>query len=89
MIEASVFYQSGSPDLGTDFLDEVQRMIDVVRARPKLGSPVGRGLRRALMQRFPFSIVYAEDPGEIVIVAVAHQSRRPGYWSKRLAPPHR
>ncbi len=84
MIDASIFYQRASQELGTDFLDEVQRMINVLRDRPKLGSPAGRGMRRTPLQRFPFSIVYAEELDAIVIIAIAHHSRRPGYWNKRL-----
>jgi hypothetical protein len=44
----------------------------------------GDGLtRRALVARFPYQVVYRIRPGEIVIVAVAHLKRRPGYWKNR------
>jgi hypothetical protein len=36
------------------------------------------------MQRFPFSVVYLDDPELIAIIAVAHTKRRPGYWKGRL-----
>ena len=83
MIGASLFYQALSHELGQDFLDEVQRVVDLLREQPKLGRSAGPGLRRALLQRFPFSFIYAEEPDAILVVAVAHQSRRPGYWRKR------
>jgi toxin ParE1/3/4 len=83
MIEASVFYEARSDGLGFEFLDGVQRVIDLVREHPKLGKSVGGGFRRAVLRRFPFSLIYSEGPTEIVIIAVAHQKRRPGYWRVR------
>ena len=41
------------------------------------------GTRRILLERFPFSVHYRVNEEEIVIVAVAHQKRRPGYWASR------
>ena len=84
MIEASFLYEAASPGLGADFLDDVQRVIDLLREQPKLGRSVGRNLRRAVFPRFPFSIIYAEESDSILVVAVAHQKRRPGYWRARL-----
>jgi plasmid stabilization system protein ParE len=83
MTEASHFYEAGSAGLGFEFLDDVQRVIDSLREHPKLGQLVTRGLRRALLRRFPFSLIYSEEPGAILIVAVAHQRRRPEYWLER------
>jgi hypothetical protein len=42
-------------------------------------------LRRALLRRFPFSLIYAVETTAVVIVAVAHQSRRSGYWRNRVS----
>jgi hypothetical protein len=42
MIEASLFYEAASPGLGADFLDDVQRVIDLLREQPKLGRSVSR-----------------------------------------------
>jgi plasmid stabilization system protein ParE len=42
------------------------------------------GTRRFVMRRFPFSVVYLDDPEFVTIVAVAHSKRRPGYWKDRL-----
>ena len=61
MTEASVFYEAASPDLGVDFLDDVHRGVDILRAHPAIGQAVGRGLRRMLLHRFPFSLIYAVE----------------------------
>ena len=82
MTEASFYYQTASSGLGQEFLDDLQRTIDALCERPKLGRLVGRGLRQVPFRRFPFLLIYAEEE-EIVVVAVAHQKRRPGYWRAR------
>jgi toxin ParE1/3/4 len=84
MIEASLFYEMQSNGLGEDFLDDVQRTIDLVREHPRLGHAVGRGLRRMVLHRFPFNLLYSEVADTILVVAVAHHKRRPSYWSNRL-----
>jgi len=48
--------------------------------------PLDHGTRKFVLQRFPFNIFYLTRQTEIVIVAVAHQKRRPGYWSDRVMP---
>jgi len=84
MIEAAIFYESASVNLGADFLNDVDRVIDLLRNHPLLGQPVDDDLRRAILHRFPFSIIYAVDSDTILIIAVAHQRRRPDYWRERL-----
>ena len=83
MTEAALFYEIAHPSLGDDFLDDIRFAIDSVREHPKLGVALGYGFRRVLVRRFPFSIIYFVEPGQIVVVAVAHQSRRPDYWRTR------
>ena len=83
MVEASQFYELRSVGLGVDFLDDVQRVVDTLRTQPLLGEDIEGGLRKAVLHRFPFTIIYSPEPEEILIVAVAHQRRRPGYWEDR------
>lgn len=81
--EAAAFYEASVPGLGEAFLDDVERAIETVRERPGIGASMGRGFRKSILRRFPFTIVYAQRDEEIVIVAIAHQRRRPGYWRGR------
>ena len=81
--EAALFYESRLAGLGKSFAAEVERTIALVREFPEAGSQVGPRRRRVLVARFPYSIVYRHDSDAIVIVAVAHQRRRPGYWRWR------
>jgi plasmid stabilization system protein ParE len=83
MNDAAGFYEAAASGLGGDFLDDVQHAIDAARDMPGLGPLVQDDFRRILLRRFPFSIIYALDSNSIVVVAIAHQRRRPGYWKGR------
>ena len=84
MIEAALYYEEADDQLGGTFLDDIQHAIDSVRDHPELGVAIAYGFRRALVRRFPFSIVYFVEVEEIVVVAVAHHRRGPEYWKGRV-----
>ena len=76
-------------ELGIDLLDAVEEAVGQVAQYPQAqalapGVPRGLGVRRLMVRRFPFSLVFVELPDEVRIVAVAHVRRRPGYWRVRL-----
>ena len=81
--DASLFYEARIPGLGKSFAAEVQRTIYLIREFPDAGSPTGPARRRVLVARFPYSVVYRREPDSVVVVAIAHQRRRPGYWRQR------
>jgi plasmid stabilization system protein ParE len=81
--EAALFYESRVPGLGKSFAAEVENTISLVRQFPDAGTPDEIGCRRVLVARFPYSVVYRQMPDAIMVIAVAHQRRRPGYWRRR------
>lgn len=80
---AAVFYEAEA-GLGDEFIAAVLGGINRLLEMPLIGSLVGARVRSIPLDRFPVNIVYKVDDNEIVIVAVAHQSRRPAYWRHRL-----
>jgi plasmid stabilization system protein ParE len=85
---AASWYESKQAGLGISLLDLVDNMVDRVCSGRLPSSPVpgvasDKRARRVLVIRFPYSIVFYEHKNEIVIVAFAHSSRRPGYWRSR------
>jgi plasmid stabilization system protein ParE len=83
LIEAAGFYQRELPGLGERLEDEVRRATDLLLAQPQIGSPVGADLRRFSLNRFPYTLYYSVSADVLRVEAVAHQSRRPGYWQSR------
>jgi toxin ParE1/3/4 len=81
---AVAWYLKRSPKAASDFVAELDRAVDTIRKDPERW-PMGKGdTRRFLLWRFPFSVIYSEQEGVLVIWAVAHGSRRPEYWTRRL-----
>ncbi|WP_341581718.1 hypothetical protein [Marinobacter metalliresistant] len=87
-IEAAAWYESEQPGLGAEFSAAVDATIDVIEENVIPLSPLPQevgdtGAKRLILERFPYDIVAIELPEEAVVIAVAHHSRKPGYWRKR------
>lgn len=83
-ISAVQFYERQTEGLGREFLLTVQRTYERLLESPASGSPFGRRLRRVLVPKFPYGLVYRVEPERIYVGAVMHLHRRPGYWRSRL-----
>ena len=82
--EASEYYAAISPELGLSFRRELRQLTRLVAKMPMAWPPVGEGLRRCLLTRFPYLVIYAPLPEEVLVLAVGHQHRQPGFWRERL-----
>jgi hypothetical protein len=81
--QAVQWYESRSPDLGVAFRIEVNSAVALIIRFPEAW-PVADGVRRCHVRRFPYALIYTIDGNDILVLAVAHLSRRPGYWRDRL-----
>lgn len=88
-VEAAAWYEQECPGLGVEFEREINAALDLLEDEmiplTSLSSTTDiRGARRLVLGRFPYDIVVRESSHEIIVVAIAHHSRRPGYWRGRL-----
>jgi toxin ParE1/3/4 len=81
---ADDWYRERSVDAGVEFIVAISDALETISKAPKRGPQYLHGTRRFLLRRFPFSIVYLDEPGVVTNVAVAHSKRKPGYWKQRL-----
>jgi len=82
--DAVGYYDSKSTDLGDRLMEAYFHALDRIRDFPRV-HPKGRlKTRKCKLQDFPFILVYQVRGQLITIYAVAHQSRKPGYWRGRL-----
>ncbi len=81
---AASHYETQQAGLGSALLSEVKRTRDRIAELPFATRAVRGGLRRRFIRRFPYYILYRVSDEEILIVAIAHRRRRPGYWRGRL-----
>ncbi|MEO7863230.1 MAG: type II toxin-antitoxin system RelE/ParE family toxin [Nitrospirales bacterium] len=83
-IEAAAFYEQNVTGLGERFGKEVRRAIERLMEYPQIGSLIDADLRRLLLTRFPYFLIYSSTSDLLRVVAVAHVHRRPGYWRIRI-----
>lgn len=84
MLEAAAYYESQATGLAECFIAEVQHAVQSITENPKSGKVIRGQVRRRLIHRFPFGILYRIESEEIIIVAVMHLRRQPGYWADRI-----
>ena len=82
--EAFIWYENQQENLGVQFLTEFDAAIKRITAYPKSYALLANDIRRCLIKRFPYSVLYGIDADTIVIIAVAHLHRKPNYWIDRL-----
>jgi len=78
------FYTAVNRRLGERFDKAVKKAIKLAAEFPHLGSPYFSGTRRVFPKKFHFSIVYLHLGTEVLIIAIAPESRKPGYWRSRV-----
>lgn len=77
--EAVRYYEQEAAGVGMLFVAEVHRTISFLCEHPHAAPDLGGGIRRKVLDRFPYSVLYAVEADSILVVAVAHQKRRPTY----------
>lgn len=86
LAEAVDWYASrpdGGEQLADRFLDAVLRTERLVAERPWAWTEVETGVRRAVVNRFPYALLFEIANDGIQVLAVAHHRREPGYWHGR------
>ncbi len=86
-VAAAAWYEGRRAGLGADFVTAVDAaMARIVPLEQHSTTATRRGVRtaRIKVRRFPYRLVVVELPDVILVVAVAHTSRRPNYWADRL-----
>ena len=87
-VAAAAWYDREKPGLGVEFEQALDGALDLLEEDlaplvPVPGVSGTKGAKRLLLRRFPYSIVIRESGDEYLVIAVAHQHRRPGYWKGR------
>ena len=84
MTEAALFYDAQVQGLGKAFLNTITRAVADIQQHPRRWPIIHKNVRRRLVGRFPYGLLYRDTPTEIVIIAVMHLHRRPDYWVDRI-----
>lgn len=79
-----IYYNEERAGLGARFTAAVEEATARAAAFPLTGSRASKSTRRVFVRDFPFAVVYRPATDEIIVFALAHHSRRPGYWLSRV-----
>lgn len=83
--ESAAFYESQRPRLGFAFTDEIESAIRSIIEDPERWSFLEQDIRRCRTKRFPYGVLYTIETDIILIIAIIHCSRKPGYWRTRIS----
>jgi plasmid stabilization system protein ParE len=78
------YYEECREGLGDEFALEVNSAIQRILAFPQAWTRLSGQIRRCIVNRFPYGVIYQNFNGEILILALMPLRRKPGYWKKRL-----
>jgi plasmid stabilization system protein ParE len=81
--EAVEWYRQQQEGLQMRFLAEFRSTVARIQAQPTIYQELKPGIRRALMRRFPYSVIFETSDDALLILAIAHLHRRPFYWTSR------
>ena len=82
--DAHHWYEDQMPGLGHEFLAEIDEAVHRITTWPEAHTVLRGALRRCLIRRFPYGLIYGINGQTIVIVAVANLHRKPFYWTRRV-----
>lgn len=84
LAEAIAFYDGQSAGLGSALGDDVRRAVVRITEHPESGFSVRPEIRRYVLRRFPYSILYHTSDENLKLLAIMHHRRQPEYWADRL-----
>jgi toxin ParE1/3/4 len=74
------YLRAAGPRAALAFDIELDAAVTLALQQPGIGTPGVQGSRSLRLERFPYTLHYRVDGDLLVILAVAHQRRKPGYW---------
>jgi toxin ParE1/3/4 len=87
--QAAAWYEEECSGLGARFINATENALTLLKEDfpplvPVHGEAGKKGVKQVLLHKFPFSLIVLPGKDEMIVVAVAHQHRRPFYWSDRI-----
>jgi toxin ParE1/3/4 len=82
--EAVLYFKARGYNLAVRFDSQVRTTIQRIVETPERWRELEPGIRRCFVEVFPYSVVYSIEPKFVLIIAIAHAKRAPGYWRRRV-----
>lgn len=82
--EAREFYEIEQPGLGSLFEEQIKHSLLRIQQYPQAWPQERKEVRRYIVHKFPYKILYSIQDDKIVVLAFAHLHRQPDYWIDRI-----
>ena len=82
-LEAYRWYENEHPGLGIRFLDALESGLTRISDNPLHYAEIAGGVRRKLLEKFPYGLFYLFENEEVIVIAIMHQEQRPDLWTRR------
>ena len=82
LLGARDWYEAQASGLGLEFAQAVDDTLELVLRMPEAFTPLRGDVRQVVLQRFPYTILFADEGDEVVVLTVHHQRRAPTRWHK-------
>jgi len=83
LLHETGYYEDRHKGTGKRFREAVQESFALILRFPVGGAPGPAGTRKTKVKGFPFTVVYRDEPSQIVVFAIAPDRQQPGYWLPR------
>ncbi len=85
LLEAQIWYEECAPGLGLEFARAVEAALTQALRMPLAYPRIESDFRHVMTRRFPYSLIYAIEADEMIVISCFHHSRRPGSWKPASA----
>ncbi len=83
-LSARDYYDDLNFGLGKSFITEIEKTINIIKRNPLAYPIIKKNIRKAVIMKFPYSILYIIEKDNIYLLALMHQKRKPLYWKNRI-----
>ncbi len=81
--EAVRYYNKERPGLGFEFAAELRNALNRIKRYPDSWPLISPNIRKCIVNKFPFAVLYYRGNELLLVVAIMHMKRKPGYWQNR------
>lgn len=81
--KARDYYDELNFGLGKSLIIEIEKTINIIKRNPLAFPITKKNIRKAVIMKFPYSILYAVEKDSVYLLAIMHQKRKPLYWKNR------
>jgi len=83
LFNARDYYDDLLFGLGKSFIIEIEKTINIIKKNPLAYPIINKNIRKAVIMKFPYSILYIIEEDIVYLLAIMHQKRKPFYWKNR------